>query len=149
MKRYTLGFIFTKDLKKVLLMRKTKPAWQAGRLNGVGGKIEPGEDAVTCIAREVEEETNLRIPKEAFRLVGCFHGQEWSMDVFSHAYQGDGQDAISREAEPVDWFSVEPLPDTVIPNLRWMIPFALEQLSTGQGQALESGRLGSFEIELL
>ncbi len=130
-------------------MRKTKPAWQAGRLNGVGGKIEPGEDAVTCIAREVEEETSLQIAKDAFRLVGRFHGQEWTMDVFSHAYQGNEQDAASREAEPVDWFSAETLPATVIPNLHWMIPFALEQLSSDQGQILESGQLGSFEIEIL
>ena len=43
MKKYTLGFIFTPALDKVLLVHKISPEWQAGKINGVGGKIEEGE----------------------------------------------------------------------------------------------------------
>jgi 8-oxo-dGTP pyrophosphatase MutT (NUDIX family) len=32
---------------EVLLIEKQKPAWQRGKLNGVGGKIEPGENPST------------------------------------------------------------------------------------------------------
>ncbi|MEM0912381.1 MAG: hypothetical protein AAGJ37_15510 [Pseudomonadota bacterium] len=42
MQNYTLGFIFDQTLEKVLLVLKKRPAWQAGKLNGVGSKAELG-----------------------------------------------------------------------------------------------------------
>ena len=55
---YVLGFLFNKDLSQVALIRKTKPEWQKGQLNGIGGKIEPGEDPLGAMIREFREETN-------------------------------------------------------------------------------------------
>ena len=40
MREYVCGFLFSPDRKKVLLIRKRRPAWQAGKLNGVGGKVD-------------------------------------------------------------------------------------------------------------
>jgi hypothetical protein len=38
MKRYVLGFCFGPSFKTVVLIKKkTRPAWQVGRLNGLGG----------------------------------------------------------------------------------------------------------------
>ena len=37
-------------------MRKTRPAWQAGRINALGGKLLPGEGALDAARREVREE---------------------------------------------------------------------------------------------
>ncbi|MBI3630915.1 MAG: NUDIX domain-containing protein [Candidatus Sungbacteria bacterium] len=59
MKNYTLGFIFTPSLGRVLLVHKLNPEWQAGKINGGGGKMEAGENPLTCIVREVREETGL------------------------------------------------------------------------------------------
>ena len=42
MERMVVGFAFTEDRRSVILIRKNRPEWQAGRLNGVGGHIEPG-----------------------------------------------------------------------------------------------------------
>ncbi len=39
MKLYVVGFMFTEDEKQVVLIEKKRPEWQAGKLNGVGGKI--------------------------------------------------------------------------------------------------------------
>ena len=42
--RYVLGFLFTPDEDRVVLLQKTHgPQNMAGKLNGIGGKIEPGE----------------------------------------------------------------------------------------------------------
>src|SRR6478609_2045994 len=60
MKGYVLGFMFSEDRKHVVLIRKTKPAWQAGKLNGVGGKIEENEPPLAAMIREFKEETGLR-----------------------------------------------------------------------------------------
>jgi hypothetical protein len=35
-KRYVLGFMFDQH-DNVLLVEKSKPAWQAGKYNGIGG----------------------------------------------------------------------------------------------------------------
>lgn len=69
MTHYVLGFAFTKDyslFERVLLIRKTKPEWQAGKLNGVGGKIEREDvDPHWAMFREFKEETGLRVlPKD-------------------------------------------------------------------------------------
>ena len=53
---FTLGVIFSNDLDKVYLLRKDHPEFQAGKLNGVGGKLEPGETYAACMAREGKEE---------------------------------------------------------------------------------------------
>ena len=57
MKEYVLGFLFSADLERVVLVEKSKPAWQRGLLNGVGGAIEPGESPAGSMDREFHEET--------------------------------------------------------------------------------------------
>lgn len=57
---YVLGFAFDPYKEKVLLIRKMKPTWQAGRLNGVGGHIEDFDEfAVNAMQREFKEETDI------------------------------------------------------------------------------------------
>jgi hypothetical protein len=55
--RYVLGFVFSEDSSRVLLVWKNRPAWQAGKLNGIGGKIEAGETPLQAMQREFREET--------------------------------------------------------------------------------------------
>ena len=38
--KYVVGFMFNPTEDAVLLIRKTHPAWQKGKLNGVGGRID-------------------------------------------------------------------------------------------------------------
>jgi len=53
---YTICFCRRGDV--VLMLHRARPP-VAHRWNGVGGKIEPGETPLTCVWREVEEETGL------------------------------------------------------------------------------------------
>lgn len=62
-KRYTIGALFTPELDLVLLIEKTKPDWQKGRLNLPGGHIEQGETCLQCVRREFQEETGLDVEK--------------------------------------------------------------------------------------
>jgi 8-oxo-dGTP diphosphatase len=61
MQHYVVGFIVDQTEENVLLIRKTKPDWQCGLLNAVGGKIEFGESPRSAIIRECEEECGLEI----------------------------------------------------------------------------------------
>ena len=61
MLKYCLGFAFDTMMQEVVLVRKNRPSFLAGLLNGVGGKIEEGENARDAMSREFKEETGILI----------------------------------------------------------------------------------------
>lgn len=77
MKKYTLNFIFNENLDLVWLIKKIRPAWQAGYLNGIGGKFEDGEDSFDCATREVKEESNLDVFRNDWIPVGEYVGIDY------------------------------------------------------------------------
>ncbi len=128
---FTVGFIFDTTRTKVLLVHKQRPAWQKGKQNGVGGKYEPDESPEACIKRETEEETTLVIDESAWAYVGTIEQDEGDVGVLATVYGGALSDARASGYEDIEWFSVNALPQTVVRNLRWLIPLALEKLDTG------------------
>lgn len=79
---YVLGFAFTHD-GRVALIRKNRPAWQAGKLNGIGGKVEESENASAAMAREFYEETGVKIPEHWWEFRGRMFGGDWSVFVYT------------------------------------------------------------------
>ena len=69
MKRYVLLLLFTKDFKKVLLIKRNKKPY-ANLYNGIGGKIENNETVIEATIRECKEETNIHISNPKL-LVTC------------------------------------------------------------------------------
>ena len=57
----TLAYVLSPDRARVLLVHRNRRADDAhkGKYNGLGGKLEPHEDVVACIRREVREESGL------------------------------------------------------------------------------------------
>lgn len=57
----TLGYILSPDGKEVLLVHRNARADDAhhGKYNGLGGKLEPGEDIVAGMIREIREEAGI------------------------------------------------------------------------------------------
>jgi len=131
MKRYVCSFLFSPDRKRVLLIRKNRPAWQAGKLNGIGGKIEPGETPREAARREFREETGLDLPESAFTHLLTLGGPDdfgsgvpWE-GYFFRAF-GAIHDAQSLTDEAVEIHPTDPLPTDTIPNLHWIIPLLLD-----------------------
>ncbi|MFS0864647.1 NUDIX domain-containing protein [Fredinandcohnia sp. 179-A 10B2 NHS] len=56
MKHYVVGLVFDIEMKNVLLLHRKKEPYQ-GLYNGVGGKVEQGENSYQAMIRELEEET--------------------------------------------------------------------------------------------
>lgn len=119
------GFLFNQWTNTVLLIEKQKPDWQAGRLNAVGGKIESGESARAAMKREFYEETG--IDAYAWRPFCFLHHTEYAWSVQFFMMFGMPEDAVQRERECPVVVEVNNLPDNVIPNLRWLIPMALDE----------------------
>ncbi len=58
MKKYNVIVIFSKDMKRTLMCKRTKNPYK-GMLNLVGGKIEKDNDGLNEAYRELKEETNI------------------------------------------------------------------------------------------
>lgn len=56
---YVVGFMFSELLYEVCVIKKNRPVWQAGRINGIGGKVEPDEYGLAAMVREFYEETGV------------------------------------------------------------------------------------------
>ena len=127
--KYTVAFIFNSSMSKVLLVHKEKPEWQLGKLNGIGGKYEEGESGAQCIARETREESTLEIPEDKWLRIGTISQDRGNVGVYTAIYDGELSNAVKGHYEEVEWFEVNALPQNVIPNLRWLIPMAIEKLT--------------------
>ena len=90
---YVLGFMFSRDLERVLLIRKNRPAFQAGKFNGIGGKIEgtvkPLETPLQAMVREFEEEAGQKITD--WKFLKSFHvgNEECFQDCYVYYTIGD------------------------------------------------------------
>lgn len=132
---YTVGMLYTPDFKQVLLIKKTKPQWQAGNWNFPGGKIEPGEPPRISVSREFREETNLRIPTNVWRAVGTIHNEgecKYRVLIFAGIYDAAIHGEVSSLTdELVSWHHTFALPTNLITNLTWLIPLGVNYLQKG------------------
>ena len=123
---WVAGFLFRNEGKEVALVLKTRPKWQAGKLNGVGGKIDEQETPLQAMQREFKEEAGADIEDwKEFLLLKVQDGQ-----VHFFVAHGDHQ-LQSMTDEKIDWYKVDELADKpMIRNLRWQIPLALDRGNT-------------------
>ncbi len=129
MQTYACGFLFSPDRTHVLLIRKRRPAWQAGKLNGIGGKIETGETPLDAMRREFREEAGVDVIdwQEILTLTGrddAGSGVAWRGHFFRAFGDVDAAHAMTDEA--LERHAVGALPRDTIPNLHWMIPLMLD-----------------------
>lgn len=135
LKKYVAGFLLDAGRKNVALVRKNRPDWQAGLLNGIGGKVEYAESYSEAMSREFNEEAGVHIPVNKWeRMCTIRWGNDHRVDsegaavaFFRHVWQGDEalEDIVTAMTD--EWIEVWPL-DTpnlpVIPNLKWLLPLA-------------------------
>lgn len=120
---FVVGFALD-HLGRVALIRKTRPDWQAGLLNGIGGHVEDGESPEAAMVREFEEETGTRLdgwePVVQMTFPGAvihFYRARTTADVL------DGlRTTTDEEVHVADLGSLAP--QFVVPNLAWLLPLA-------------------------
>lgn len=125
---YVVGFLFDELMEHVVLLRKNKPAWQEGRLNGPGGKVEFGELDDEAMIREYHEETGI-LHRDWYRFCRLNDIRKYSVQFFFGRAPWEIIEVASdpNRSEAVGVFRVADLgkrPD-ILPNLTWLIPMAL------------------------
>lgn len=104
----TLMFIVKEG--RILLIEK-KRGLGAGKINGPGGKIDPGETALEAVIRETQEEL-LITPLGTRKLGELWFSMSDSPDILCHVYRADDHDGVpteTDEAVPV-WTDVNEIP---------------------------------------
>lgn len=122
---YVLGFAFD-PMKNVLLIEKSRPAWQRGLLNGVGGKIEDYDASpIAAMVREFHEETGLPTTIGQWRPIVAMEGDDWIVYVYTTelATVVTGLDKRQTDTdELVKVVNIKNIFDApVISNLPWLI----------------------------
>jgi 8-oxo-dGTP diphosphatase len=118
----------------VLLLRRRRPP-NAGMWNGLGGKLEAGEDPFAACVREVREETGLTIAAPVLRallIVGVREsGAVWIIYVFT-APAPDGAPVPSAEGD-LRWVETEQIAALRTPA---DLPVILPHVLGGHGVAV-------------
>lgn len=111
----TLGYVLSPDRCRVLMVHRNARAGDhhLGKYNGLGGKLEPGEDVVAGMRREIREEAGIECT--AMQLRGTIswpgfgrQGEDWFGFLFLvQAYEGG---PLARNAEgDLEWVPVQAL----------------------------------------
>lgn len=126
MTRYVNGFLISSDRTKVALIKKNRPDWQAGKLNGIGGHIEGVEMPESAMTREFEEETGVERHLINWKWFCIFSGDNYQVYWFK-AF-GDYEITTITDEE-VSWYLIEDVISNklnIIPNIRWILLLALD-----------------------
>jgi 8-oxo-dGTP diphosphatase len=115
---------------RILLIRK-KRGLGAGKINGPGGKIEPGETAAEAVLRETEEELGIRPIRS--RELGILHFQFTDgLAIRCHVFRADDFTGIvteTDEAVPL-WTPLDSIPlDEMWADDRYWLPHVLADRS--------------------
>lgn len=135
-KRYVVGFMLDPELNRVVLIRKNRPDWQKGKLNGVGGKVEENESPWDAIHREFYEETGVTVVRgpgitTGWKLFLIYNGGDSGVpgslyEIFFYWMIGDVTKPKTNTDEEVEIVDVDSLTDRTdaISNLRWLVQMA-------------------------
>ena len=80
MKKYNVSVIFDKTEKKLLMCKREKDPFK-GKINFVGGKVEPNETEDEAAYRELYEETGISKNDIILTRVMDFKYYYWNMDL--------------------------------------------------------------------
>jgi 8-oxo-dGTP diphosphatase len=130
----TLGYLLSPDGRRVLLVHRNRRPGDAhfGKYNGLGGKLDPGEDVVACLRREVREEAGLECDAVVLRGTVSWPGfGKGGEDWFGFIFRVDRWRGMPLAANPegtLEWVEVERVLDLPLwEGDRFFVPLVFER----------------------
>lgn len=130
----TLGYVLSEDGMRVLLIHRNARPDDAhfGKFNGLGGKLEPGEDVVSCILREIREEAGIEV--QSLRLRGTINwpgfgknGEDWFGFIFV-IDQWTGTPLTANPEGTLEWHAIDTLLSLNLwPGDRHFVPLVFDR----------------------
>ncbi len=123
--KFVVGFAFSKNTDSILLVKKLRPEWQKGLLNGIEGKIKNDEIPIDAMSRECREETGLLLD---WRCRGIMQGINNDGEYFTcYIFYSYSQNILNYKQVEDELLGVyNPLyidPTQVVSNLNFLILF--------------------------
>ena len=109
----TLGYVLSPDRRRTLLVHRNARADDdhLGKYNGLGGKMEPGEDVATCMRREIREEAGIECRHMTLR--GTINwtgfgprGEDWLGFIF-RIDRFDGTPPARNDEGDLEWHAID------------------------------------------
>lgn len=113
----TLGYVFSPDGNRVLLVHRTARPDDPhfGKFNGIGGKLESNEDVVEGFRREVREEAGIEC--DELQLAGTIswpgfgkNGEDWFAFLF-RVTRWSGTPFAENAEGPLEWVELASVPE--------------------------------------
>jgi 8-oxo-dGTP diphosphatase len=109
----TLGYVLSPDGRHVLLVRRDRRPDDPhfGKFNGLGGKLEAGEDVVACMRREIREEAGIECDRVVLRGTISWpgfgkQGEAWFGFIFRvESWTGNPRPANAEGT--LEWVAIE------------------------------------------
>jgi len=123
----TLCFI-THGNEVLLLLGGAKKRLWAGRYNGLGGHVEPGEDIYTSARREVREEAGLEVHDVRLRCVVHADAGDPAAGILFFVFTAvaDAKRVVPSEEGALEWWPVSALPvNRMVEDLPVLLPKVL------------------------
>ena len=154
----TLGYVLSPDGTQTLLIHRNsrKDDHHLGKYNGLGGKLEPDEDIVAGIKREIREEAGLEC--EEIKLRGTIswpgfgkHGEDWFGFIF-RITRFSGTPFSENPEGSLSWVPIENIMDLPLwEGDRYFLPLVFGD-DPGQFHGVmpyENGRPVSWTVSLI
>jgi 8-oxo-dGTP diphosphatase len=128
-KQGVIGFLYNLTGDSVALIKKNKPEWQKGLLNGIGGQVEEDESPKAAMIREFHEEAGLKIWDWQCFCVVKFPDYE----LYCYRSFGDLSKVKTMTAEVIELHHLSAIHRLeTIPNLKWIVPLGADKDSKAE-----------------
>lgn len=142
--------VFVIDQGQILLIRK-KRGLGLGKVNGPGGKLDPGENALECARRECHEELGIRVRdlecmgEHKFQFIDGYSIHCWVFRTFSY----EGVAVETDEAVPL-WTDLDDIPyEEMWEDDRMWLPMVIEGQRFSARWVFDDDRMLDHEIQLV
>jgi 8-oxo-dGTP diphosphatase len=130
----TLGYVLSPDGRQVLLVHRNRRPEDPhlGKYNGLGGKLDAGEEIVACMRREIREEAGLECDQLTLRGSISWPGfGKQGEDWFGFIFRIDAWHGTPRPENPegtLEWIDLERLLDLPLwEGDRFFLPLVFER----------------------
>ncbi len=123
--------VLRRDGKILLARRAASSSYMGGYYSMIAGHLDGDESLVVALAREVDEESGLKVDPKNLKLVHIMHtrseepntNDDERIDFYFEADDIEGNPSIMEpdKCDDMQWFDIDHLPKKIVPRVRQAI----------------------------